>query len=184
MTFIERLLLATCVSALGLAYACGDDAAESDEHHDGHDHVGDHEHDHDAASAADADDHTDEDVPCDATYPSFTAGMSVKAGDLTVKLLSIDPEPPRQKTDNDWVLQVVDASGAVVDGITFANGKSYMPVHRHGGRTPPTSAAGTAAGTIQLNDIDFIMRGPWQVLFDVQRNGAQVGLATIQICVE
>jgi hypothetical protein len=174
-SFAKRLLLATCVSALGFAYACGDDAAPSD---DGH------EHDHDAATEADADDHTDEEVPCDASYPSFTAGMSVKAGELTVKLLSIDPQPPRQKVKNDWVVQVVDASGAPVPGITLANGDSYMPVHRHHGNTPPTSAAGTEPGTAQLNDVDFIMRGPWQVSFDVLRNGAEVGLATFQICVE
>ncbi|HEX5657262.1 MAG TPA: hypothetical protein VFX59_08700 [Polyangiales bacterium] len=174
-SFATRFLFATCLGALGFAYACGDDAPSSD---DGH------EHDHDAAAEADTDDHTDEEVPCDASYPSFTPGMSVKAGDLTVKLLAVKPEPPRQKVKNDWVLQVVDASGATVSGITLANASSYMPVHRHGGRTKPTSAAGSEPATVQLNDIDFIMRGPWQVIFDVQQNGAKAATATLQICVE
>lgn len=177
-SFATRLLLATSICAL--AYACGDDAPSDDHDHDG----AGHEHDHDAATESDADDHTDEDVPCDATYPAFRSGMSVQAGALTVKLQSVKPEPPRQKQKNDWVLQVVDASGAPASGVTLSNASSYMPVHNHGGRTKPTSAAGTEAGSVTLNDIDFIMRGPWQVIFDVEQNGAKVATATLQICVE
>ncbi len=164
-SFANRLLLATCLGMLGLA--CGDDAPSDD-------------HDHDAAADTDA----NEDAPCDASYPSFTPGMSVQAGALTVKLQSVNPEPPRQRMKNDWVLQVVDAAGAPVSGATLANGSSYMPVHRHGGRTKPTSSVGSEPGSVLLNDIDFIMRGPWQVIFDVQQNGATVGTATLQICVE
>lgn len=170
-SFAKRLLLASCLCALG--FACGDDAPSSDDH----EHHDDHEHDA-------GDDLTDDEVPCDSSYPSFTAGMSVKAGALTVKLQSIKPAPPRQKVKNDWVVQVLDEAGAPVPGITLANGDSYMPVHRHHGNTPPISAGGSEPGSAQLNDIDFIMRGPWQVIFDVQKDGAKAGTATFQICVE
>ncbi len=172
-SFSQRLLLATCLAALG----CGDDAPT--DAHAGHADAAVH-----ADTGTDAGDDLPDEVPCDAAYPSFTPGMSVNAGALKVKLLSITPAPPRQKVKNDWVVQVVDASGAPATGITLANGDSYMPVHRHHGNTPPISAAGTEPGTAQLNDIDFIMRGPWQVIFDVLQNGAPVGTATFQICVE
>lgn len=175
-SFARRLLLTTCLGVLGLAYACGDDAPAEDHEHD-------ETHDHDAA-AADTDDQLDEEVPCDANYPSFTAGMSVKAGAYTVKLQSITPAPPRQKVKNNWVLQILDASGQPASGLTFTNASSYMPVHRHGGNRTPVGVAAAEAGSYQLNDIDFIMRGPWQVLFDVQQGSDKIGTATIQICVE
>ncbi|MET0286222.1 MAG: hypothetical protein ABW352_17210 [Polyangiales bacterium] len=184
-SFAKRLLLSTCVAALGFAYACGDDApaGEGDDHEHDHDASG-HEHDHDAATADGGDPYLEEEVPCDAAYPSFTPGMSVKAGELTVKVQAITPAPPRQKTRNDWTVQVSDAAGQPVSGLTFLNPASYMPVHRHGGKTPPVVSPGTEPGTYKLERIDFIMRGPWQVLFDLQQNGATVGKATVQICVE
>jgi hypothetical protein len=182
-SFAKRLLLSTCLAALGFAYACGDDAPAEDE-----DHAHDHDaggHDHDAATEADGGDpNLDDEVPCDANYPSFTPGMSVKAGAFTVKVQAITPAPPRQKTRNDWTVQVLDASDQPVSGLTLVNPASFMPVHNHGGRTPPVASAGTEPGTYKLERIDFIMRGPWQVLFDLQQNGAAVGKATVQICVE
>jgi hypothetical protein len=148
---------ATCLLLAALAQACADDTSSLE---------------------------VDDQVPCDASYPSFTPGMSVMAGAMTVKLQSIRPAPPRQKVKNDWVVQVLDASGAPAPEIALAYADSYMPVHRHHGNTPPVPAAGTEPGSAQLNDIDFIMRGPWQVIFDVQQRGTKVGTATFQICVE
>lgn len=180
-SFSRSLLLASCLSALALAYACGDDSTEPE----GGDHDAEHDHDggdsdHDSA-VPDVD--LNEDTPCSADYPEFTAGMSKPAGELTVKLLSISPQPPRQKVKNNWTVQVVDASGAPVSGITLANADSYMPVHRHHGKTLPYTNTTSDPGGAQLTDIDFIMRGPWQVLFDVLKDGTKAGKATFQICV-
>lgn len=154
MPSATTLLLAMCIHALALTCACSDDAS------------------------------VDEDAPCREDYPSFRPGMSVNAGALTVKLLSISPEPPRQKVKNDWTLQVVDASGAPVSDLTLANPDSYMPLHRHHGKTLPNVITSAEPGKAQLTGIDFIMRGPWQVLFDVLQGGTKTGTATFQICVE
>lgn len=181
-SFSRSLLLASCLSALALVYACGDDSEAADSDHDAeHDHDAGGEHNHDDP-VADVD--LDAATPCSAEYPSFTAGMSKPAGALTVKLMSISPEPPRQKVKNDWTVQVVDASGAPATGITLANADSYMPVHRHHGKTLPYTNTTSEPGGAQITKIDFIMRGPWQVLFDVLQNGTKVGTATFQICVE
>jgi hypothetical protein len=178
MTSARRLLLAC---AFGLV-ACGDDASSDD--HDAASTIDGGATQHDAASAIDSASNTDDVVSCDASYPSFSAGMSVKAGTLTAKLLSIDPQPPRQLVNNKWLVQIVDANGAPVSDIALANGDTYMPVHRHHGKGAPTFVAGSDPGTVQLNGVNFIMRGPWQVIFDVQRAGATVGTAVFQICVE
>lgn len=122
-------------------------------------------------------------VPCSVDYPAFVPGMSVSVGALVVKVLKAIPAPPRQKVANRWVVEVSDANGPV-SGATLVKGDTYMPVHRHHGNTPPTISPGPATGTSTLDGVDFIMRGPWQVLFDVFVDGRSAGTATIQVCVE
>jgi hypothetical protein len=183
-------LVLSCLLAGGYA-SCGDEEEPQSLDHDA-DHDHDHHGEHDAAAPdaalADAgltdDVEVYEDVPCAADYPVYKDGMSAKAGELVVRLLSVSPAPPRQKTPNNWVFSVVDAEGTPVSGVSFGTPDSYMPVHRHHGRTPPIAAAGTQPGQVLLNAIDFKMRGPWQVNFDVVPAGGQPIATTFQICVE
>ncbi len=114
---------------------------------------------------------------CGAAFPEYTPGMSVLAGALNAKLVSAKPSPPRQKIPNHWQLEITDQSGAKVTDVTLHNPDSFMPVHNHHGRTPPSVAADT------VRDIDFNMRGPWQVLVDLERGGHKLGTATFQVCV-
>jgi hypothetical protein len=166
LRFFALALGATLAAAAG----CGDDPEPN--RSDG------------AAIAADAGDEDDEElVPCGADYPVFSNGMTAKADDLTVNLLSVSPEPPRQQTPNNWLLEVVDATGAPVSGAEIDAPDSYMPAHGHHGRTQPKVVAQTQPGRVQLSAIDFKMRGPWQVNFDVVSGGKST-LATFQICVQ
>jgi len=153
-------------------------------HADGHvdaDGHGDHadageDHEHDAGEAADA--------PCTSEYLVFRDGLTAKAGDLTVKLVSVSPSPPRQKTPNDWTLQLVNADGTPATGFTIARPDSFMPVHNHHGRTPPKVGTPSGPGGALIEDIDFRMRGPWEVNFDVvPATGAAIP-TTFRICVE
>ena len=135
------------------------------------------------ASVGDASDiDTTVDVPCDPTYPQYHEGMTQKAGDLTVKLLSVSPAPPRQQTPNNWALQVVNADGTPATGFAVARPDSYMLVHNHHGRQPPQIAMG-ADGNFTLSTIDFFMRGPWQVTFSLTPTGGKEFITTFQVCV-
>lgn len=123
---------------------------------------------------------TDHGGLCGPTYPELTPGMVVKVGALSVKLVEADPTPPRQKVPNHWTLELSNESGAKVTDVTLSNPDSFMPVHNHHGRTRPT----VEAGTQRIQDIDFNMRGPWQVLVDLERAGSKLGTATFQVCVQ
>lgn len=128
-------------------------------------------------------DSVSDDALCGPTYPDYAPGMSVKVGTLTAALHSVRPTPPRQKVPNDWSIEIRDESGKPIPDVSLSNPDSFMPVHNHHGRTPPSIATLPEPGRAQLKAIDFRMRGPWQVLFDVERAGAKVGTATFQICV-
>jgi hypothetical protein len=117
---------------------------------------------------------------CGPTYPELTPGMAVKVGALRVKLAEADPTPPRQKVPNHWTLEISNESGAKVTDVTLSNPDSFMPVHNHHGRTRPT----VEAAALRIRDIDFNMRGPWQVLVDLTQAGNKLGTATFQVCVQ
>jgi hypothetical protein len=124
-------------------------------------------------------------VPCTDAYPTFRDGLSVAAADLTVRLLSIDPQPPRQKRDNDWVLEIVDAAGMPVVDATIVDVDTWMDVHDHGGRWPPDIVPAGQPGRIELQRLDFKMAGPWRVRFGVKASaGGAVVRTSLPICVE
>jgi len=137
---------------------------------------------HDAHHHPDAGEE-EEDVPCTPEYPAYSDGMTAKAGDLTVRLVSVSPEPPRQQTPNNWALEVVDAAGKPVSGVTIDTPDSFMKVHNHHGRTQPKVVVESEPGRVKLNAIDFKMRGPWWVTFNVA-SGGKTNEAKFWICVE
>ena len=172
-------LVLSCAVSMG-ASACGGDDGPTGamhDHLDGGGHPDGHVDDDGDAGHADA--------PCSAAYPAFRAGLETKAADLTVRLLSVDPQPPRQKSDNTWVLEVVDAAGKPVPGAVITSADTYMDVHKHGGRWEPTIAKGAAPGQFELTRIDFKMPGPWRLRFGVKPSAdAAEARASFQICVE
>lgn len=124
------------------------------------------------------------DAICPPDFPRFSPART-KAGDLTIKVVSVSPSPPRQRVANDWELEIVDATGAPVSGLSLLNPDSYMAVHGHSGKRRPIVQALAAPGHYLLDNIDFSMRGPWEVLFDVQRPGdARPAAVSLKGCVE
>jgi hypothetical protein len=175
--------------ALGFSFAllavpaCGDDESTADHGDHGDAHVHDDGHAH-GDSQTDAGDEEFPEEPCTPQYPEYREGLTAMAGDLTVRLLGVSPAPPRQKTPNDWVFAITRADGTPASGVTLANPDSYMPAHNHHGRTPPKLGTSSAPGAAALDDIDFKMRGPWEVNFDVVPAGAAPIPTTFRICVQ
>jgi hypothetical protein len=190
---ILALALVSGLSALG----CGDDAPATDkdlDSADGHspEHDG-HTAEHDAGDETGHDAHPDdtdlgeddEPAPCTEAYPDFRPGLSAKGQSFTVRLLTIAPEPPRQKMDNDWTIELVDADGAALEGATIVAADSWMPVHQHGGRKRPTIMPLAQSGQFKLDNIDFRMLGPWQVRVDVKTTAdATQERVALQLCVK
>lgn len=162
--------------------SCGDESSKPTRPHDEHDagdHVGGHAMGHGATDAS----MDEREVPCTADFPRYQPGLSVTAGSITVELVSVAPAPPRQKTPNRWELAIKGADMQPLPGATLVKPVSYMQVHNHYGRDP-TAKAASEPGRYELAGLDFNMRGPWEVIFDVERAGAPPEMVRIKICVE
>jgi hypothetical protein len=142
--------------------------------------------DHKAPQAAGHTEHAlaaEDGTLCGPGYPDYAPGTAVKVGALTAKLVAARPDPPRQKVPNQWDVEISSESGAPVTGVTLSNPDSFMPAHNHHGRTRPSVGAAAEGSVARIDDIDFSMRGPWQVRVDLQQAGTKLGTATFQICV-
>jgi hypothetical protein len=119
----------------------------------------------------------------DSRAQSYTAGMEQKgtAGTLSVKLESINPNPVI-KGNNDWKVQVVDASGTPVDGATITV-KPFMPDHGHGSSITPQVAAGSDPGTYDVSLLNLFMPGIWTVTFNVATSANVTDSAVFTFCV-
>ncbi len=103
------------------------------------------------------------------------------AGALSVKLQSIDPNPVI-KGNNDWKIQVVDASGAPVSDATITV-KPFMPDHGHGSSITPQVAAGADPGTYDVSLLNLFMPGIWTVTFDVTTQDNVTDSSVFTFCV-
>lgn len=122
---------------------------------------------------------------CGPTHPHYRAGLQIGAGKLTVKVLSAEPAPPRQRVPNAWVVEVSDANGKPLEGARVSNADTFMAIHNHSGATVPRIEKLIEPGRWKLDGLDFKMRGPWEVLFEVTPQGAAESThAMINVCVE
>jgi hypothetical protein len=125
------------------------------------------------------------DALCPADYPAYRPGITARAQDLTVRLLAVDPSPPRQLVDNRWTIEIVDSTTGVPVDVRIASADTWMVVHRHGGRWLPTVVPEGAPGRFALQELDFKMRGPWAVRLQVLKPATTRPVAlNLPICVE
>jgi hypothetical protein len=109
------------------------------------------------------------DVKCPADTPVFTAtpetGLeaTVTHKTLRVRAISADPVHPTKNAENNWTIQFMDDQGAPLDGVKIDNACAFMPVHGHGTAPLGGTKALPDPGQFELDFLNFIMRGPWQV---------------------
>lgn len=177
----ERLMMSTrprmvpslCCCAALLALGCGD--------------ASDTNHVHDDASLNPEGQVNEDDesaVPCTDSHPELSPGLSTTKEGLTLKVVSGEPTGARKKVRNDWILELVDESGAPVTDATFTGPKSYMQAHDHPGLPAPMIVDVAEAGRVKLDNINFSMRGPWEVYVSVERGEKAPVVFQINVCVE
>lgn len=117
----------------------------------------------------------------DPRAQTYAPGLEKAAdgGAFKAKLLSIDPNPTA-RGDNTWQLQLLDKSGAPVDGATIKV-KPFMPDHGHPSSiTPTVTATGGGKYSVLLN---LFMPGLWQITFTVTA-GATTDSIVYSFCVQ
>jgi hypothetical protein len=134
-----------------------------------------------ACSGDDPDDTPEpEPVDCGSDADVYTPGLSAPAGDYEVVFDAADPSPP-DRGDNVWTVQVLDASGAPVQGLQMEV-EPFMPEHGHG--TSPATFPATAEGdAYTFGPVDLFMPGLWVVTFHVD-DGAAASAAEFRFCLE
>jgi hypothetical protein len=160
--------LLACLIALG----CGDEQAGSPEDAGYSEDAG---HVHDDAGR---------DAPCSTDIPAFEPGLTVVGNDglISVRLVSAVPRIP-QVYDNDWEVEFIDASGALIDDIKVSRVEPFMPVHGHPGNYDATIVPRSEAGRVSLERVNLKMNGPWEVRMTV--SSARVGgdFIVMNVCV-
>jgi YtkA-like len=161
--------------ALSLA-ACGDDKTPDSGHdHDAHVEPGDTEPDGGYP-----------DTPCDPNLPPLAPGLETLGSMsklLKATLVSSDPTPLLKGRAN-WVVDFATAEGAPVSDLEFIDVFTYMPVHGHQGNFKPKAMQLSEPGRYAFDGLNFTMRGPWQVRFEVSSPTAGDDFIIVNVCVE
>jgi hypothetical protein len=101
-------------------------------------------------------------VDCSGDADTYAAKLQ-KPGDHHIfqfTLVSATPAPPN-KGENTWIIEVQDANGAPVQGLTVSV-DAYMPQHNHGSPETPVVMP-QPDGTFQASHIFLFMTGYWRI---------------------
>lgn len=81
---------------------------------------------------------------------------------------AIDPLPLNRM--HGWVLSLVDAAGAPLDGAVILV-EGGMPAHNHGMPTSPQVTDNLGEGRYQIEGVQFQMPGHWVIRFNISADG-------------
>jgi hypothetical protein len=101
----------------------------------------------------------------------YTAGMEkTGAGGMTFRLVSSDPAPP-SRYDNTWVIEILDDTGAPLDGATVEV-TPFMPDHGHGtGIAAVVTEDPDVDGRYLVEPVNLFMPGLWEITIEATPAG-------------
>ena len=112
---------------------------------------------------------------------AFTTALAKTGEQYTLSIVDAEPATP-ERGDNSWTIEVTDASGAPVDGVTL-DAKPWMPEHGHG---TPVEELVTALGDgeYRIDSLNLFMRGLWVITLDVEDDEQVADEVVISVCIE
>jgi hypothetical protein len=126
----------------------------------------------------------DAEVECtgDPRADAYAANMEKlgEGGIFTFRLVSSDPAPPVKGT-NAWTIDVLDTSGAPVDGMEL-DVTPYMPDHGHGTSIVP-QITDMGAGEYSVTPLYLFMGGIWEVTIEASDGDASSDSAVFTFCI-
>jgi hypothetical protein len=146
--------VAAIAATLGSGCPSDDDA---DDHDDGHGNGGHHD-----GGQIDP----DEMVRCPDDVPELstgeTAGLAAtsESGEVMARVIAAD-HVPAKKFLNTWTIALTNADGTPLEDVEIVKACAFMPVHGHG--LPPRKINVLSEGRVELENLNFTMRGPWEV---------------------
>lgn len=108
----------------------------------------------------------------DAKQEAYAAGMAQWGASKVFQFVLVNstPAPVSAGSSLTWTLEVLDASGKPVSGVSFTKIRPWMPMHGHG-TTEVTVTADSKPGTYVLQPLYLYMPGMWETDITVQAGG-------------
>lgn len=118
----------------------------------------------------------------DSQCDTYSEGLTKKsdAGLVSVVLESSTPAPPA-RANNDWMVRVLDATGAPISDAEVTV-TPYMPKHGHG-TSVKAVVTRMGDGLYELDPVNFVMAGVWEVTIDVKLADGQTDKALFTLCI-
>jgi hypothetical protein len=135
-----------------------------------------------AANATGVADAGDDFKGCPGEIPSFEPGLQALGKHFAVKLLAAMPAEPERHL-NDWTVELSSLDGSAAPDAIIDHGETFMPIHGHNGGVVPKMTALSEPGQFQVDRLNFIMRGPWEVRLWLSSASLGDDYAVFQICV-
>ena len=147
--------------------ACGD-ASDGEEHR--------HDAEHDEAADFEG---------CPETIPQFALGMTTENDDGSIKAAVVEASPsPPARFLNDWTVKLAGPDDAARSDLTLQRVRAFMPVHGHYGTPDPRlKPHDDDPSVFDVDKLNLFMRGPWQILLDVNSSDGAAQLI-FEVCVE
>jgi hypothetical protein len=162
--------------------ACADARLEPDASTDG-----EHEHHHSVAGHGGAHDdivaaQDDDFKGCPDGMPSVAPGLRASGERFAVSVLASTPSQ-LERHRNDWTVELSSLDGSPAPDAEIARGQTFMPLHAHDGGVQPRMTQLSEPGQIQVDRLNFIMRGPWEVRFWVRSGSLEEDYVVFEVCV-
>lgn len=122
---------------------------------------------------------------CPESIPKFSLGMSTENddGSIKVSVLEASPSPPARFL-NDWTVKLTGSDDAPRNDVKLSRVRAFMPVHGHYGTPDPKlKEHDEDPNVFDVDKLNLFMRGPWQILLDVNSDDGASQLV-FEVCVE
>jgi hypothetical protein len=118
---------------------------------------------------------------CPEDIPRFAPGLQAAGDHVTVKLITAMPDEPERHINN-WKVELGALDGTPARDAEILRAEPFMPIHGHDGRVVPHMTALAEPGQFQVDRLNFIMRGPWEVRFWLSSSLGE-DFAVFHVCV-
>lgn len=124
----------------------------------------------------------DDFVGCPGGVPAAAPGLSAKGQRLTVDVVAAVPAE-LERYINGFTVELRTQDGAPAPRAQVVRAQTFMPLHGHDGGVLPRVTHLTEPGRVQVERLNFIMRGPWEVRLWLRTEAGEDDYVTFTVCV-
>jgi hypothetical protein len=106
-------------------------------------------------------------LQCEGDEDAYDAVRTGEMGNLTIELLSAEPNPHLGDNYNSLRIRVLDSEGDPVDGVTFDEIEPFTVQAGHGTPVKPVATPAGEPGEYDITDLAYVHEGIWEVRFSL-----------------